>query len=466
MKFSSISATSITVLWLFLVSCDGRKNFAGGSSQNGEVEDLSSQEATSKSWPEVVEQAQDSVVFLEGEGYDGARFTGTGFFVSSDGVLATNYHVLDGWVSLTATTRSGSALGFEGVITYNEEQDLALLKFAVDGYSFIEVESEELTLSGSEILILGYPRGLKQTVTRGVVSSKFEGDGLKVIQFDAAISAGSSGSPVLNAEGKAIGVATASLKEANDLNFAISGYHLQRVLAESKAMVPRSLAKVFPRQQLLSPLKVEGLSKPFPDIEPLPLPVPDSPTIPMYPWHLGVTATIFGIGTSENTMSSSWDTNWVNSFGGIDSLEVSKRKGFAPKAFIPKLNSFYVALPYNDLLNHKEHKSEASKVIPWFQRVNPKPGESVCRGRWVQIVRNGKTCYAQWQDCGPFSTSDWKYVFGYAAPKNKENNAAGMNVSPAVRDYFGIKSGQKVHWRFIEVEHVPHGPWLMFGNRF
>jgi len=74
-------------------------------------------------------------------------------------------------------------------------------------------------------------------------------------------------------------------------------------------------------------------------------------------------------------------------------------------------------------------------------------------------------CYAQWEDCGPWSTEDYEYVFLNKPPKNKENNKAGIDVSPAVRDFLGMKSGDKVHWRFIDFHQIKsRGPWAKYGT--
>jgi len=196
----------------------------------------------------------------------------------------------------------------------------------------------------------------------------------------------------------------------------------------------------------------------------------------LYPWKLAITTSVFWIGErpSKNNPApnsrSSWDQQWQKNFGGYDDPNpvnriADRRIGdFRPKSFIPKLNPFYVALPYNDVLSSKRHKPEAARVIPWFHRLSPKPGKTVLKGRWIQIHRNGVNCYAQWEDCGPWVTDDWQYVFGKAKPKNKKNGAAGLDVSPAVRDYMGIRPGQKVHWRFVEASQVPYGPWKRYGN--
>lgn len=196
----------------------------------------------------------------------------------------------------------------------------------------------------------------------------------------------------------------------------------------------------------------------------------------LYPWKTYVTSTIFWIGeqpTQNNptpNCKSSWDTAWAINFGGYDDPDPSNRIAnhstgeFRPKGFIPKLNPFYIALPYNDVLNYKTHKTEASRVIPWFMKARPLPGKTVCKGKWVQIYYNNRSCYAQWEDCGPWVTDDWEYVFGNKPPKTTQNGSAGIDLSPAIRDYFGMRSGEKVHWRFVEAGQVPYGPWKKYGT--
>lgn len=195
----------------------------------------------------------------------------------------------------------------------------------------------------------------------------------------------------------------------------------------------------------------------------------------VYPWKTHVTCTVFWIGEQPSGRNktpndkSSWDQQWLANFGGYDDPEPGNRIAnhttgdFRPKGFVPKLNPFYIALPYNDVSNWQSHKPEASRVIPWFSRMRPEPGKTVCKGRWIQIFRGGRSCYGQWEDCGPWETDDWEFVFGTKPPKTRENGAAGIDLSPAIRDYLGLKSGEKVHWRFVETAQVPHGPWRKYG---
>ena len=199
-------------------------------------------------------------------------------------------------------------------------------------------------------------------------------------------------------------------------------------------------------------------------------------TTERFPWKRNIVTTIFWVGESAavnnpvHNYSSSWDVNWATTFGGYDNPDPKGRKTdlrtgeFRAAHFVPQLNPFYFALPYNDV-SGGHHKPEASKVIPWFRETVQKDGQSVLEDRWI-VVKNrfGKECYAQWADCGPFRTDHWQYVFGSERPKPNLNKGAGLDVSPAVRDFLGISSTDVTDWRFVEWREVPQGPWRRFGE--
>jgi hypothetical protein len=188
-----------------------------------------------------------------------------------------------------------------------------------------------------------------------------------------------------------------------------------------------------------------------------------------YPWKLNIITTTFWIGeqpTQNNPVpntKSSWDTNWVGNYGGYDNPDPSTRRNFIPVAFTPRQNPFYVALPYNDVTRGR-FKPEAPLVIPWFKQAFTEQGKSVCKGRWLAIRYKNRIAYAQWEDCGPFRTDHFQYVFGNERPKPNLNKGAGLDVSPAVRDYLGMASSDVTDWQFVEVRDVPPGPWRTFGD--
>jgi hypothetical protein len=102
-------------------------------------------------------------------------------------------------------------------------------------------------------------------------------------------------------------------------------------------------------------------------------------------------------------------------------------------------------------------------MIPWFWESFRGAGISVCKGKWVLIHHRGRICYAQWEDVGPFATDHWQYLFGNETPRPNRNQAAGIDVSPAVRDCLELRSGQNVEWRFVDDHQVPNGPWRDWG---
>jgi hypothetical protein len=199
----------------------------------------------------------------------------------------------------------------------------------------------------------------------------------------------------------------------------------------------------------------------------------------LYPWHLSIYTTVFWVGESASTnnpvhnFSSSWDREWWKAYGGNDGPNGRRALpdgGSIPSGFIPQQNPFYFALPYNDV-ERGSHKVEARRVIPWFNQVFEKEGQSVLRDRWIAIRKNfpngsSRVCYAQWSDCGPFRTDHHSYVFGDGRerPLPNLNKGAGLDVSPAVRDYLGMGMMEVLDWKFVEFRDVPVGPWARFGD--
>lgn len=175
-----------------------------------------------------------------------------------------------------------------------------------------------------------------------------------------------------------------------------------------------------------------------------------------------VTTTVFWVGEPAdadngyiaNAMSA-WDDQWQDHYGGVD--DPKNRNGYFPASFIPKENPFYIALPYSDLTDNGKRKPTAGNC-PLSSNVALKRF-SWCKNSWIAITSHGKTVYAQWEDVGPFETDDTAYVFGTKAPRNSYGARAGLDVSPAVRDYLGLSGVDTAQWMFISESDVPSGPW-------
>jgi hypothetical protein len=188
-----------------------------------------------------------------------------------------------------------------------------------------------------------------------------------------------------------------------------------------------------------------------------------------YPWKKEIVTTVFWIGETPSgnnpipNRSSSWDKDWAKSYGGLDDPNPARRENYVPVKFAPRQNPFYCALPYNDKAA-TGHRPEAPQVVPWFKEAYQGPGVSVCKGRWVAIRKGSRVVYAQWEDAGPFRTDHWQYVFGNERPKPNLNKGAGLDVSPAVRDFLGLKETDVTDWKFVDFEEIPRGPWSQFGE--
>ncbi len=188
-----------------------------------------------------------------------------------------------------------------------------------------------------------------------------------------------------------------------------------------------------------------------------------------FPWRKDIVTTVFWIGeepTGNNPVpnhASSWDAAWAKNYGGFDDPNPARRRDYIPVNFTPRQNPFYCALPYNDKAS-AGHRAEAPRVVPWFKESYQGPGVSVCKDRWITIRKGNRTVYAQWEDAGPFRTDHWQYVFGNERPKPNLNKGAGLDVSPAVRDYLGLQETDVTDWKFVDFSEVPPGPWARHGD--
>ena len=188
-----------------------------------------------------------------------------------------------------------------------------------------------------------------------------------------------------------------------------------------------------------------------------------------FQWKTNIVTTLFWIGEQPGgnnltpNRTSAWDKQWTKNYGGFDDPNPAHRRNYVPIKFTPQQNPFYCALPYNDKAR-TGHRPEAPRVVPWFQEAYLGPAVSTCKDRWIAIRKGNRIAYAQWEDAGPFRTDHWQYVFGKERPKPNLNQGAGLDVSPAVRDYLGLKQTDVTDWRFVDFSEVPRGPWSILGE--
>lgn len=190
---------------------------------------------------EIAQRSFPAVVLLVMEDSKGHPVSlASGFFVNP-GIIATNLHVVQGAAKGYAQPVDLSAkYALEAILGIDARHDLVLLSVAQNKSPVLALEKDVETAVGDEVYALGNPRGLEGTFSNGIVSAirKVEEDTL--LQITAPISPGSSGGPVLNPRGNVIGIAAATLKNGQNLNFAIPAAYLAKLLSRMTPPQPLS----------------------------------------------------------------------------------------------------------------------------------------------------------------------------------------------------------------------------------
>ena len=174
----------------------------------------------------------DAVVMITG--YVGTQnsytavSTGSGFFISVDGYVLTNCHVIEGATSVSVTTRNGSRHG-AAIVGYDATNDVALLKVDAGKFPCVTIGSSADLIVGDQVAAIGNPLGeLTSTMTVGYVSGKerdvtTDGTTINMIQTDAAINSGNSGGPLFNMKGEVVGITTAKYSGNSSSGASIEG---------------------------------------------------------------------------------------------------------------------------------------------------------------------------------------------------------------------------------------------------
>lgn len=176
-----------------------------------------------------------SIITSDKDGHPVAQ--GTGFLVSKDGRIVTNYHVIKGASSAVVKLPDGAFYEVDGVMAFDKTRDLAIIKAHGQNFRVVSLGNSDRVQVGEGVVAIGSPLSLESTVSSGIVSGirNIEDGGGKFLQITAPISPGSSGGPLFNMSGEVIGITTLYLKGGENLNFAIPINDAKRLLlADSK----------------------------------------------------------------------------------------------------------------------------------------------------------------------------------------------------------------------------------------
>lgn len=217
--------------------------------------------APKKDIPTIAKSAREAVVTIVTANNDEPIALGSGFLVSSDGTIATNYHVIASGNVAVVKFADGTVLPVDGVLAIDKVHDLATIKVHGKTFQTLTLGNSDQIQVGEEVVAIGNPLGLELTVSNGILSgvrlTKEEG---KFLQTTAPISHGSSGGPLFNMFGEVVGINTLYLEGGASLNFAIPVNAVKNLLDTQSAQL----------QQLPNELNTD---KPEPNS-----PKPDAPT--------------------------------------------------------------------------------------------------------------------------------------------------------------------------------------------
>jgi len=179
--------------------------------------------SASADFSDIIEDSIRSVVTIKTD-----LAQGSGFVIASEGYVVTNAHVMEGARAAIVITYDGTSHQVS-LVGMDTEMDVALLKIA-DDYTPLELGDSDDTQVGEKVIAIGNPLGLQFSVTEGIVSG-IHREGINgvnaYVQTDAALNPGNSGGPLINKQGKVIGINNFKVGNSESLGFALESNSLK-----------------------------------------------------------------------------------------------------------------------------------------------------------------------------------------------------------------------------------------------
>ena len=156
---------------------------------------------------EILENNINTGVTIISFGYDGKlNGSGSGFIIDPEGIILTNYHVIENAHSL-AVYHKGNVYDKVALVNHDKDRYIAALKIDANGLPRVILADSSKVEQGDKVAVIGSPQMLPNTVSDGIVSAVRSFNNMKFFQITAPISAGSSGGGVFNTSGKVVGIA-------------------------------------------------------------------------------------------------------------------------------------------------------------------------------------------------------------------------------------------------------------------
>lgn len=189
---------------------------------------------------EEIGKQSDRIVYLEALDSDEFAFaSGSGFVVSEDGIIVTNYHVIEDASKIKVIFDDGKEYKTERLLHADPYVDLALLQIeGVTGLPFVEIGDSNQLKIGEQVVAISSPLGYQNTVSTGIVSAIRTEEDLTFIQITAPLDHGSSGGALFNMRGEVVGITSSGVDMSTaSLNFAIPSAVLKQFMEEPRTPV-------------------------------------------------------------------------------------------------------------------------------------------------------------------------------------------------------------------------------------
>jgi putative serine protease PepD len=220
--------------------------------------------------PELAARVSPSVVLLTELDASGKEVgSGTGFFVTADGRIVTNHHVIEGASAMTATLVDGRVVPVTGVITFDAAKDIAVVQAQAGTYPPLTLADSRSLRVGDDVVVVGSPLGLSAALSIGIVSA-LRDEGLKdpnreeptigawSLQHTAAISPGSSGSPIMNRRGEVVGIVVGRMNGGEGVNFGIRVEVARQLVDATRGAQAKPFAEAPPKHAVLRNLAISA----------------------------------------------------------------------------------------------------------------------------------------------------------------------------------------------------------------
>jgi S1-C subfamily serine protease len=190
-----------------------------------------------KTTADLAESIAPSLVKITQLGREGTDGIGSGFIVSTDGLIATNLHVIGEARRLQIEMHDGKTYAVTSIHASDAQRDLALLKIDSKDLKPLTLGDSSKVRQGENVVAMGAPEGLGFSIVQGVLSATREIDGNDMLQVAIPIEKGNSGGPLLDMQGKVLGILTLKHIKTDNLGFAMPVNALKE-LVESGADEP------------------------------------------------------------------------------------------------------------------------------------------------------------------------------------------------------------------------------------